>query len=442
MQRLRAGTGRYSRREFLRIGGAGLAGAALLGAAGCGGGGGGQGGGSGEITFSWIPERTGTLQRMIDDFNQNNEEGVTVTFREMPTDATKHFDQVRTEFQAGSSEIDVVGSDVTWPAQFAANGYYLDLSDYFPEDERQNFLDAPMEANTWEGAPYGVPWYTDAGMLYYRLDLLEEAGLSEPPATWEELKETAQRVVRDQGTANGFVFQGAEYEGGVCNGLEYVWTHGGNVLAGSASDRVVVDGPGSVEGLATQRSMISDGVAPRAVATYKEQEAQAVFLGGDAVFMRNWPYIYGLATDEQESQVPQERIGVAPLPEGPGGRSFSALGGWNFAINANSQNPDAAWAFISYMTAPEQQKMFSIETARIPILRDLLEDREIIEAVPVIEVGRQAIQNTRPRPVSPYYSDMSLAMAAAFNESLSGDVPPEQAARDLQAELEGIVGQG
>lgn len=441
MRRSRIGAKQFSRRDFLRVGGAGLAGAALLGTAGCGGGGGGQGGGSSEITFSWIPERTGTLQSMIDTFNEQNEDGITVNYREMPTDATQHFDQIRTEFQAGSSEVDVIGSDVTWPAQFAANGYYLDLSDYFPEDERGNFLEAPMEANTWEGAPYGVPWYSDAGMLYYRMDLLEEAGFSEPPTTWEELREMAQQIVTDVDVTNGFVFQGAEYEGGVCNGLEYIWTHGGNVLAESGSDEVVVDGAEAVEGLATYRSMVESGASPRAVTSYTEQESQSVFLGGDAVFMRNWPYIYGLATDEQESQVPQDRIGVAPLPEGPGGQSFSCLGGWNFAINANSQNPDAAWAFISYMTAPEQEKMFSIETARIPALQDLLEDQEIIGAVPVVDVGRQAIQNTRPRPVSPYYSDMSLAMAATFTETLSGDAPAEQAAQELQTELEEIVAQ-
>ena len=75
-----------------------------------------------------------------------------------------------------------------------------------------------MQAMTYDGKVWGVPWYADAGLLYYRQDLLEQAGFSEPPKTWEDLKEQAQKAARDTDTRFGFVFQGAEYEGGVCNG--------------------------------------------------------------------------------------------------------------------------------------------------------------------------------------------------------------------------------
>ncbi|HSL00079.1 MAG TPA: ABC transporter substrate-binding protein [Rubrobacteraceae bacterium] len=434
-----------SRKDFLRLGGAGLAGAALLGGgtlAGCGGGGE-EGGGSGDIVFSFGPEDTGTLQKMIDQFNKENEDGITVTYRQMPADTGQYFDQVRTEFQSGSANIDIIGSDVIWPAQFAANGYYLDLSDRFPEDERSAFLEAPMRSNTWDDKPFGVPWYTDSGMLYYRQDLLEESGFSEPPQTWEELKEMADRVKQDSGTKFGFVFQGAEYEGGVCNMLEYVWTHGGDALDPNDPNKVIIDSPESAAGFATARSLIEDGVAPEAVSTYKEDESQAAFLNGDAVFMRNWPYIYALAADESESKVRQNQIGVAAMPVGAtGDGTFSTLGGWNFSINANSQNPDGAWAFVQYMTDPEQQKMLALETARIPTRTQLLDDQEILEELPVIRLGKEAIARTRPRPVSPYYSDMSLKMARQFNQTLKGETSPDQAVSTLQNEMQQIVDQG
>jgi multiple sugar transport system substrate-binding protein len=99
----------------------------------------------------------------------------------MPADSGQHFDQLNTEFQSGESGIDVIGGDVIWPAQFAANGYIADLSDRFPESERRAFLPATIEANTYEGAIYGVPWYTDAGMLYYRLDLWRGPATPLPP---------------------------------------------------------------------------------------------------------------------------------------------------------------------------------------------------------------------------------------------------------------------
>src|SRR5215210_3324889 len=182
---------RMNRRDFLKMSGAGLAGAALLGATGCGGGGGAEGN---TLIFSMGPDDTGTLPDLIDKFNKQHKGEFQVKYREMPSDTGQYFDQLRTEFQAGGGEIDLIGGDVIWPAQFAANGYILDLSDRFTEEDRQVFLPGPVASNTYEGKVFGVPWFTDVGLLYYRKDLLEENGFNEPPRTWDELKEQARAV--------------------------------------------------------------------------------------------------------------------------------------------------------------------------------------------------------------------------------------------------------
>lgn len=429
---------KLSRRGFLRMGAGGLAGAALLGAAGCGGGT--QEGGGTEIVFSFFPDPTGSVQALIDRFNEENGEGIRVRLREMPADSGQHFDQLNTEFQGGENNIDVIGGDVIWPAQFAANGYIADLSDRFPEDERGAFLPATIEANTYEGAIYGVPWYTDAGMLYRRQDLLEEAGFPDPPQTWDELKEQARAVQEREGTRYGFVFQGADYEGGVVNGLEYIWTSGGDVLDG---DDVIIDSPEAIRGLTIERSMVADGVAPQGVSQYKEQESATIFLSGDAVFMRNVPRMYALASDPNESNIEPAVIGISALPVAEEGlQSYSSLGGWNLFLNANSENADAAYEFISFVTGEEQQKFRSIEGSVLPSRQALYEDPEVLEKVRVAELGQEAIRNTRPRPVSPYYSDMSLRMADGFAASLRGETPPEETLRTLKGELEEIIAQG
>jgi multiple sugar transport system substrate-binding protein len=428
-----------SRRDFLKLSGAGLAGVALLRVAGCAGGGQG-GGGSASLSFSFFPDRTGSVQELIDEFNSRNEGQIQTTYREMPADSGQHFDQLKTEFQSGSGDIDVIGGDVIWPAQFAANGWILDLSDRYPEEERGEFLPAPIQANTYQGRIYGVPWYTDAGMLYYRRDLLEQSGFSRPPRTYDELKDVASRVQRDSGTRYGFVFQGADYEGGVVNALEYIWNSGGEVLDPSDPNRVTIDSPEAIIGLQIERGMISDSIAPEGVTQYKEQESATIFLNGDAVFMRNVPRMYALASDPNESKIKPEQIGVSALPvAAEGNQSHSNLGGWNLFINAASKNQDAAWEFIRFISAPEQQKFRALNGSVIPTRQSLLEDREILEKVPVISLGREAIQNTKPRPVSPYYSDMSLRMAKQFNASLRGNVSPEDAVKTLQDELTTIV---
>jgi multiple sugar transport system substrate-binding protein len=428
--------GSLSRREFLRLGGAGLAGMAVLGVAGCGGGG---GSGSGDLVFAMGVDSSGTLQDLVDEFNEEHKGEFQVRYREMPADTGQYFDQLRTELQAAASEIDVIGGDVIWPAQFAANGWILDVSDRFPESERQQFLPAPLDSLVYEGAIYGVPWFTDAGMLYYRTDLLEEAGFSEPPGTWDEMKEMALKTTQDTGTRGGFVFQGAQYEGGTVNGLEYIWTHGGDVLSG---DQVVIDSPEAVAGLETERSMISDGVASQAVSTYKEQETDPAFLGGRSVFARNWPYMYALSEDPEVSKIETAQIGIAPLPAGEGGQSFAGLGGWNMMINANSQRHEEAWEFVKWMTSEQGQRQRALAATLLPTRKSLYEDQEILEKVPVIRLGKEAIQSTKSRPVSPYYSDMSLAMAEQFNLSLKGEIDPQAAVQNLQEELTKIVEQG
>ncbi len=445
--RPRASVGDMSRSGFLKAGGSALAGAALLGSgalAGCGGSGSQNSSGATEFTFSFGPDNSGSLEEIVRRFNEEFEGRYRARYRVMAADTGQYFNQVKTEFQAGGGEIDLIGGDVVWPAQFAANGWIEDLSDRFTKQDREAFLPAPVESCIYEGSVYGVPWFTDAGMLYYRKDLLENAGFSEPPKTWDELKEQAEGVTSESDAEDGFVFQAAEYEGGTVNGLEYIWSHGGDVLAGEDLNDVAIDRPPAVAGLATERSMIESGVAPQAVSTYAEQECQAAFLNGRAVFCRNWPYMYALASDESQSRVEPGQVGVAPLPVAAGQeRSFSGLGGWNFYLSATSseEEKEAAYEFVKFATSPEQQKFRALNGSFLPTLEDLYDDEEIVEKVPVIALGEEAIKNARPRPLSPYYSDMSLVMAEQFNACVKGAKSPQETAGTLEEDLQEIVDQ-
>jgi multiple sugar transport system substrate-binding protein len=428
---------KFNRRDFLKMSGAGLAGAALLGSTACGGG----GGGSGNLIFAMGADTSGTLNKLVDKFNKQSKD-FKVTYREMPTASDAYFDKLRTQFQAGGGDIDVIGADVIWPAQFAANGWLLDVTDRFPKSEQSKFLEGPLQSLLYDDKIYGVPWFTDAGLLYYRADLLEKSGYSEPPATWAELEEVGEKTAEDQGIDNAFVFQGDQYEGGVCNGCEYIWSHGGNILDPADPDKVVVDSPEAVEGLTTEQNIVKKGYAPQAVATYTEVETDPAFLGNRAVFARNWPYMYGLAGTEQFPDVKPEQIGVAPLPVAPGNGLASALGGWNMVINAQSDMPDEAWEFVQWITSEQQQKWRALEGSFLPTRPVLYEDQEIRDTLPVVVQGEEALKKARSRPVSPYYSDMSLEMAEQFNTVVKGDTSPQDAVASLQQSLEQIIEAG
>ncbi|MGI8540347.1 MAG: ABC transporter substrate-binding protein [Rubrobacteraceae bacterium] len=442
----RRGFGAASRRDFLRIGGVSLAGAALLGTAACGGGGGGPqtaDDGSIVVVFSMGPDDSGSLTSLIEQFNEDRAGEIQIDYRQQPTDTGAYFDQLRTQFQAGGGDIALIGGDVIWPAQFAANGWISDLSDLFTEDMRSGFIEGPIESNTYDGSVFGVPWFTDAGVLHYRQDLLDDAGISEPPATWTELKEMASQIQEEAGTEWGYVFQGGNYEGGTVNGLEFINSFGGAVLNEDDATQVTIDSPESVAGLEMARSMVDDEVSQQAVSTYTEEESEAAFLNGNAVFCRNWPYMYGLVGDPEASQIETEQVGVSALPAAEDGESVSVLGGWNFYVNAAvpQETQDAAWEFIQFMTDPEQQKFRALEGGFLPTLTDLYDDPEILDEVPVIALGGEALQRTVPRPVSPVYSDMSLQMAEQFNAVLNGNASPEEAITTLQENLQGIADQ-
>ena len=427
-----------SRREFLRVGGSGLAGVTLLGAAACGG-----AADPKDVVLSYwegVPQET--QYKLVKVFNEQNKGGFRITIREMPQDYGEYFDKLRTEFQAGGGRIDAIAGDAIWMAEFAANHWIADLSDRFSAEERSEFVDGTISSLTYGGKVYGVPHTIDAGMLYYRKDFLEESGYSEAPKTWEELKEMAGKVVRDQGVRYGYVFQGADYEGGVCNGLEFIWTHGGEVLDPNDASKVIIGSPESVAALMTERSMVSEGVAPQSVANYTESETQTTFmLHGDAVFCRNWPYMYALGSDPK-SKAKTELVGVSPLPVGDGQhRTASCLGGDVMLISASSEMKEEAWEFVQFFNNEGNQKTWALEMGELPARNALYDDREVRAALPMIAGAREALLNVRPRPVSGHYSEMSRVMALQFNNVLKGGTTPGEAVETLHGELQQIVEQ-
>ena len=387
-----------SRRDFLKVGGAGLAGAAFLGAAGCGGGE--QAGGATEIYFTSAPDDTGTTEKLIDMFNDKNKGKYKVIFLLGSTDTGQRFDKLRTQMQAGGEDLDVILGDVIWTAQLAESDLISDLSDRFTESQRKEFLPGSVEAITYEGKTFGMPWFTDTGLLYYRKDLLQESGFDDPPKTWDELKRMTRKVQEDAGLKYGFVFQGAAYEGGVCDGMEFIWTHGGEVLDPDDPTRVLVDSPEAIAGLATERSMITEGISPEGVTVYKEDESAGAFLNGDAVFLRNWPYVYALVGTSDYPKLKPEQVGVSELPSADGEPGNGTVGDQPLYISSTAKDPDAAWTFIQFLTAPEQQKFRAVEGAYLPTRTALYSDPEIQEKVPVVPLAQEALQHTRPRPVS------------------------------------------
>jgi multiple sugar transport system substrate-binding protein len=427
-----------TRRELLKRGGGGLAGISLLGLAACGGGGSSDGGVQ-KVTFSTTPDQEKIVRAQIARFNARTKD-VQASVRVFPADSSQYFDRLRTQLQAGSGGPDVIAGDVSWPAQFSSNGWIVDLSSRFDEAQRSKHVAGQLDSNQYQGKWWGVPWYTDCGLLYSRKDLLEKSGYSNPPTTWDELKEMAAKVTNDAKVKNGLVFTGAIYEGGTVLGTEFIRCAGGDVLK---DDKVVIGSPQAIAGLRTQQSLVAEGIAPKAVADYKEDENTAAFLRGDAVFMRQWPYAWDFVSDKKQSKLDYDQLALSRVPVAQAGATPTNVGGgWNLYINAASDKQDAAWRLIQFMSAAAQQKEHALEGSYLPTVITLYKDPQVVDKLPAVRFGGEAVKQTTTPPVSPYYSDMSLAMSKEFNANVLGSVTPEQAAETLQKQLETIVERG
>jgi multiple sugar transport system substrate-binding protein len=448
-----------SRRDFLKTGAAGVAGATLL-------------GGSApyvharsqpvEISYAWGPDDSGTLQPIIDDFNREHDGEIRVSWHLRPGASGARYRQLVSDFEAGAARYSVFGADSPWTASLVRRGWAQNLTSRFRNVyNADQFVDAAIQSAAHKLRIYGVPWYTDAGVFFYRRDLLEQNGFSDPPDTWNRLGAMAQQIVNNaEGVEHGFVFQGDAYEGGVTNALEYIWNAGGRVMSlrsntGSTMGQNTLD-PNVIKvnsedvaaGLATARGFIEDGVTPAEVTSFREEEAWVEFLSGRSVFMRNWPYVYGLVDAPETTErldtepIGTDQIGVAPLPSGSTDRrGYSCLGGWNLMINNNvsSRKKDAAWTFVKYLTEKQQQRRRAVGGGFLPTRTSLYDDPELQKEAPGIELSREAVHRARVRPVSPLYPEMSPRIATAFTRTLRGDSDPRASVRRLERELTVIM---
>ncbi len=409
--------------------------------------------GATQIVFASGPDDTGTVRRIVDSFNAEHAGRVEVTWRQMDRDNNTHRRQLVADFTAKAEAPHVIASDVVWTAEFAKNGWVEDLTKRFYRTYKRAALLGPaLESATYRFRIWGVPWYSDASVLFYRKDRLAESGFDAPPRTWDELMQMARRVMKDSGMRQGFVFQGADYEGGTANAMEYIWGAGGEVMRGelrvtspvratlAETDAVTIKSKDAAAGLDAARRLVAEGIAPADVTTYREQEALDAFLAGDAVFLRSWPYVQGIV---QKSALSGTQVGVSWLPSVSTEHvGYSCLGGWNLMVSARASKEEraAAWELIRYLTSPAQQKRQALEAGLLPVVLSLYDDPEVLGGVPVAALAQEAMSSRiRVRPISPFYSEMSSRIAKAFHRVLKGELTGTQAVEALDKDLRVIV---
>ncbi|WP_170008562.1 ABC transporter substrate-binding protein [Bacillus fonticola] len=386
-----------------------------------------------EIVYASGVDVTGATDILIEAFEKENP-NIKITRREMPADTGASHDQYVTMFSSQSAEIDVFDADVIWPAEFAQAQYALELDRFIEADgiNMDDYFPGTVASGNFNGRQYAMPKYTDAGLLFYRSDIVET-----PPATWDELFEMAGELQGEAGTEFGYLMQANQYEGMVTNAVEFIAAYGGQIV--NENNEVVVNSPETVAGITKMVEFVNSDFVPSNILSFQETETNNAWIGGQSVFARNWPYMQSTSNDEEVSEI-AGNVGFSVLPSGDA-TSAATLGGWMSMINRYTEYPEEAWEFVSFMSGPEGQKISAVEGGRAPTIEALYDDEEVKAAATLFanEEFVATLQNAVPRPVSPIYPEISDIMQVELSRALTGEITPEEAAANMQEQIEAAM---
>ncbi|MGQ9603035.1 MAG: ABC transporter substrate-binding protein [bacterium] len=370
--------------------------------------------------------------------------GIEVALLRQPADTDQRRQTLLIPLQSKEKDPDVFLMDIIWIGQFAASNWLEPLDKYVELDgfDLSIFFQRAIDlADRFNGMLVALPVYIDAGLLYYRKDLLDKYGFY-VPQTWEQLVTIASDIQSRERTDNpgfwGFVWQGAEYEGLVCNFLEYAHSNRGGL---HSDGRISIDSKENIDALTFMRDLIIKYQIspPNTYTEMKEEEVRALFEAGNALFERNWPYAWMLHQSDQS--LVKGKVGVSVLPRFEDGENSATLGGWHIAISSYSDAKELAWSFIKYVLSYDMQLRFALKLGWNPSRRDVYKSVELIENLPHLVTFQEAFDNAVARPVLPFYTLLSKALQREINASLGGIKSPEEALGQAQKQVLEIIDQ-
>lgn len=406
----------------------------------CGGGTSGTGGGAasaalegvGPITLVQGKDTSNIVQGLLNEWNAKYPDQK-VTLIELPEDADAQRQQMIQNATAKSDAYSVLDVDNIWTAEFAANRYIVELpQDQFPIAD---FLPPVINAAKYKDRLFAVPSSSDGGLLYYRKDLLDAAGVTAPPKTWAELTDACAKVKATPAGAslNCYAGQFQKYEGLTVNAAEAINSAGGVITDDAGKPNV--NTPQAKEGLDFLVNGFKNGYIAKEALTYKEEDGRRAFQEGKLIFMRQWPYAYSLMNKSDGSSAVAGKFAAAPLP-GLSGPGVSSLGGHALAISAFAKNKKTSLEFIKFFTSKQVSRDQMVKATKAPVYTSIYDDTELQAQFPFLTVLKQSILSATPRPKVVRYGDATLAIQDAAYGALQGNMTTDQALQQLQTKLE------
>jgi len=382
-------------------------------------------------------QRTDLTRKMFDEYEKRNP-GVKIELESGGATSELQRQYLSTVLGAKDTTLDVLILDIINPAQYYAAGWIEPLDAYLGVKDAKSFmsqyLPAYATADVIDGKIVALPDFADSMFLYYRKDLLDKYGIK-PPATWDELAVSSQKVQQGEKSANlqGLSFQGAPIEGAVCTFLLPYWSQGKDYQKGTKLDK-----PAAVSGLNMWLSMVDKGVAKKNIAEVKTGDTVNEFMAGDVVFAINWGFAWDLFQQDPKSKV-KGNVGVAKLPAMAGGQSATCIGGWQWSVSAFSKNKAESAKLVKFLSSPEVSKYLAINGSLLPVYANVYADADVLKMNPWYGLALPVVQSARSRPVSARYAEVSDVVRTQTSAALARVSKPEATVDEIDNRLQRVL---
>jgi multiple sugar transport system substrate-binding protein len=361
------------------------------------------------------------LDVLAEDFMAENPEAE-VQVTPVPWEAAH--DKIATAIAAGEvPDVSLVGT--TWMGEFAAT----DALDPTPTDliDEGSFFEGAWDTTVYDGTSYGVPWYVETRLIFYRSDLAEQAGVEEP-TDWDSLKAMAAGV-QEAGARWGLNLQPGG-TGAWQTFMPFAWQNGAAIV--DDEGEYALDSPEMVEALEYYASYFSEGLASTAVA--QPGELESGFVDGSIGGFVSGPWHVGLV-EEQGGEGFEEQYALAHMPEQDAATSF--VGGGNLVVFQEAQNRDGAWKFVEYLSRPEVQQKWYETISDLPAVESAWESGALADDPKLALFGEQ-LQDAQSPPAVPTWEQVAAVVDGQIEAVVVGGADPAAAVAEMQAQAESI----
>jgi multiple sugar transport system substrate-binding protein len=325
---------------------------------------------------------------------------------------------------AGGETPDVSQMGTTWMGEFAKTGALEEVPDSVDMDA---FFEGARDTAIVDDKPYGVPWYVETRLLYYRKDIADKAGVTEAPTDWDGLKAMAKALKEKGGAKYGISLSPNNWQ----EFLPFVWQNGGEVA--NEEGEWTLDTPEVVEALEYYDSFFEEGLTADSVP--EGFDVTQGFIAGTHPMFFSGPWHMGLIEDQGGPEF-AEKWAIAPMPERDSKTSF--VGGSDLVVFEDSSNKEAAWKFVEYLTDPETQRKWYETVAALPSVEAAWESGELSTDENLGLFGEQLKDAKSPPPIPKWEQVAAEAVNAELEKATVGDSSAEQAAKSMQQKAESI----